>query len=200
MIKLRQKIKTLNEFLNIRNIENNYLTTLDGQIILFLKINPINTDLFSEEELINKMDSMSIEFSTEQYPYSIFVIPRRVDIADFVNEQQQLKKQLEDDISIQIVERRIVYTHELVSDKNIIENEFYLCIWTKDEENAKENLLKRANNWKQRLKNCDFETQILDKTDIILMVKSFTIPEFARKEGTDYRDNIVRIGRNIARI
>lgn len=200
MIKLRQKIKTLNEFLNIRNIENNYLTTLDGQIILFLKINPINTDLFSEEELINKMDSMSIEFSTEQYPYSIFVIPRRVDIADFVNEQQQLKRQLEDDISIQIVERRIVYTHELVADKNIIENEFYLCIWTKDEENAKENLLKRANNWKQRLKNCDFETQILDKTDIILMVKSFTIPEFARKEGTDYRDNIVRIGRNIARI
>lgn len=200
MIKLRQKIKTLNEFLNIKNIESNYLTTLDGQIILFLKINPINTDLFSEEELINKMDRMSIEFSTEQYPYSIFVIPRRVDIADFVNEQQQLKKQLEDDISIQIVEKRIVYTHELVADKNIIENEFYLCIWTKDEENAKENLLKRANNWKQRLKNCNFETHILEKTDIILMVKSFTIQEFARKEGTDYRDNIVRIGRNIARI
>ncbi len=200
LIKIKNKTKTLNEFLNIKNIEDNYLTTLDGQVILFIKICPINTELFSEEELENKMNSMSIEFSNEQYPYTFFIIPRKVDIADFVNEQQELKRKLQDDISIQIVEKRIICTHELVADKNIIENEFYLCIWTKDGENAIDNLLKRANNWKQRFKNCDYETEILNKSDIILMIKSFTIPEFARKEGTDYRDNIVRIGRKFARV
>lgn len=200
LIKLKQQAKTLNEFLNIKNIEESYLTTLDGQVILFMKVIPINTDLFSEEELENKMDSMSIEFSNEQYPYTILVIPRKVDIADFINEQQELKRKLQDDVTIQIVEKRIICTHELVADKNIIENEFYLCIWTKDGENAIENLIKRANNWKQRFKNCDFETKLLNKTDIILMVKSFTIPEFARKEGTDYRDNIVRIRRKVARV
>lgn len=200
LIKLKQQAKTLNEFLNIKNIEENYLTTLDGQVILFMKVIPINTDLFSEEELENKMDSMSIEFSNEQYPYTILVIPRKVDIADFINEQQELKRKLQDDVSIQIVEKRIICTHELVADKNIIENEFYLCIWAKDGENAIENLIKRANNWKQRFKNCDFEIELLNKTDIILLVKSFTIPEFARKEGTDYRDNIVRIRRKIARV
>lgn len=165
--------------------------------MLFMKIFPINTDLFSEEELINKMDSMSIEFSNEQNPYTIFVIPRKVDIADFINEQQELKKRLQDDASIQIVEKRIINTHELVADKNIIENEFYLCIWCKEGENAEENLIKRANNWKQRFKNCDFDTEVLIKTEIILMIKSFTIPEFARKEDTDYSDNIVTIRRKI---
>ena len=200
LIKIKNKTKTLNEFLNIKNIEDNYLTTLDGQVILFIKICPINTELFSEEELENKMNSMSIEFGNEQYPYTFFIIPRKVDIADFVNEQQELKRKLQDDVSIQIVEKRIICTHELVADKNIIENEFYLCIWTKDGENAIDNLLKRANNWKQRFKNCDYETEILNKSDIILMINSFTIPEFARKEGTDYRDNIVRIGRKFARV
>mgnify|MGYP004538253121 FL=1 len=200
LIKIKNKTKTLNEFLNIKNIEDNYLTTLDGQVILFIKICPINTELFSEEELENKMNSMSIEFSNEQYPYTFFIIPRKVDIADFVNEQQELKRKLQDDVGIQIVEKRIICTHELVADKNIIENEFYLCIWIKDGENAIDNLLKRANNWKQRFKNCDYETEILNKSDIILMIKSFTIPEFARKEGTDYRDNIVRIGRKFARV
>lgn len=156
LIKIKNKTKTLNEFLNIKNIEDNYLTTLDGQVILFIKICPINTELFSEEELENKMNSMSIEFSNEQYPYTFFIIPRKVDIADFVNEQQELKRKLQDDVSIQIVEKRIIYTHELVADKNIIENEFYLCIWTKNGENA--------------------------------------------IEGTDYRDNIVRIGRKFARV
>lgn len=199
-IKLKKQTKTLNEFLNIKDIEENYLTTLDEQIISFIKVFPINTELFSEEELENKMDTTSIEFSNEQYPYKIFIIPRKVDIVDFVNEQQELKKQLQDEISIQIVEKRIIFTHELVADKNIIENEFYLCIWEKQGENAKENLIKRANNWRQRLKNCDLESEILSKTDILLMVKSFTIPEFARKEDTNYRDNIVKIRREFARI
>lgn len=199
-IKLKNKIKTLNEFLNIKDIDENFLFTLDEQIILFLKILPINTDLFSEEELEFKMDSMSIEFCNEQYPYTIFVIPRKVDIADFVNEQQELKKQVQDEVSIQIVEKRIIHTHELVADKNIIENEFYLCIWDKFNENSKENLIKRANTWRKRFKKCDFETEILTKPEIILLVKSFTIPEFARKEGTDYRDNIVKIRRKFARI
>lgn len=197
LIKLKQQTKTLNEFLNIKNIKDSYLYTLDGHVMLFMKIFPINTDLFSEEELINKMDIMSIEFSNEQNPYTIFVIPRKVDIADFINEQQELKKRLQDDASIQIVEKRIINTHELVADKNIIENEFYLCIWCKEGENAEENLIKRANNWKQRFKNCDFDTEVLIKTEIILMIKSFTIPEFARKEDTDYSDNIVTIRRKI---
>lgn len=200
ILKLKRQTKTLNEFLNIKNIDDNYLYTLDGHIMLFIKVFPINTDLFSEEELANRMDRMSIEFSNEQNAYTIFVIPRKVNIADFINEQEELKKILQDDVSIQIVEKRIVGTHELVADKNIIENEFYLRIWCKDEENSKDNLNKRANNWKQRLKSCDFDTEILTKTEIILMIKSFTIPEFARKEDADYSDNIVTIRRKVARI
>ncbi len=199
-IKFKQKEKTLNEFLNIKNIENNFLTTLDGQVISFLKVSPINTELFSEEELENKMDSMSIEFSNEQQPYTIFVIPRKVDISDFVNEQQELRKGLQDETEIKIVEKRIISTHELVANKNIIESEFYLFIWDKEEENTRENLIKRANNWRQRLKKCDLETEILNETDIILLIKSFTIPEFARKEDTNYSDNIVKIRRRIDRI
>ena len=171
MIKIPSQIRLKTEFFEGYGIEELVKTIIVlciavviGYIIyLFTKITlistffvigsvviPINTDLFSEEELENKMDSMSIEFSNEQYPYTILVIPRKVDIADFINEQQELKRKLQDDVTIQIVEKRIICTHELVADKNIIENEFYLCIWTKDGENAIENLIKRANNWKQR--------------------------------------------------
>lgn len=199
VILIKNKDKTLNEFLNIKDIKENYLYTLDNQIINFIKIYPINTELFSEEELENKMDSMSIEFSDEQYPYTFFVIPRKVDITDYIKEQEELKKTIQDETSIKIVEKRIIATHELVADKNIIENEFYLCIWNDFAEDVKEKLNKRAKVWTQRLKNCGFESEILEKTQIILLVKSFTIPEFARKEDTNYDDNIVKIRRKIAR-
>ena len=65
--------KSLNEFLNIKKIEDKYLYTLDKQIISFIRVYPINTELFSEEELIQKMNSSSVEFSNEQQPYTIFI-------------------------------------------------------------------------------------------------------------------------------
>ena len=199
VIIIKNKNKSLNEFLNIKNIDENFLYTLDNKVITFIKVYPINTELFSEEELENKMDSMSVEFSNEQYPYSIFVIPRKVDISEYVKEQEELKKNIQDEISIKIVEKRIIATHELVADKNIIENEFYLYIWEEDSDNVKEKILKRANSWRKRFKDCGFETEILEKTQIILLAKSFTIPEFARKESVDYDDSIVRIRRRSAR-
>ena len=199
VIIIKNKNKSLNEFLNIKNIDENFLYTLDNKVITFIKVYPINTELFSEEELENKMESMSVEFSNEQYAYSIFVIPRQADITEYVKEQEELKKNIQDEISIKIVEKRIIATHELVADKNIIENEFYLYIWEEDSDNVKEKILKRANNWRKRFKDCGFETEILEKTQIILLAKSFTIPEFARKESVDYDDSIVRIRRRSAR-
>lgn len=196
-IRKNKKEITLNEFLNIKDIpkDKNYLITKDGEKILFIRVNPINIELLSEEEMEAKMDLMSIEFSNEQYPYKILVIPRTVDISEHIIEQEKLKNMSDDETSKSIIENRIRFTTNLVADKDIIENEFYILIWNRDSEGSELELNKRANNWISRLRNCDLEGEVLNEKDIILLAKSFTIPEFARKEGTDYRDNIVQIKR-----
>lgn len=198
IIKLFQRNKntqSLNEFLNIKNIKENYLYTLDEQVISFVKVNPMNIELLSDKELETKMDSSSIEFSNEQYPYKIIVVPRAVDISDYIREQEELRNKLTDDICIEIINNRIISTTEMIENKNIIENEFYIMIFDANKDNIEIELNKRANNWISRLKNCGLKSEILEERDIILLVKSFTIPEFARTEGTDYRDNIVQIKR-----
>lgn len=198
IIKLFQKNKntqSLNEFLNIKDIKRNYLYTLDEQVISFIKVNPMNIELLSDKELESKMDFASIEFSNEQFPYKIIVIPRAVDISDYIREQEELRNKLTDDVCIEIINNRIISTTEMIENKNIIENEFYIMIFDANKENIEIELNKRANNWISRLKNCGLKSEILEERDIILLVKSFTIPEFARTEGTDYRDNIVQIKR-----
>ena len=57
----------------------------------------------SDSELESKMDANSIEFSSEQYPYKIMVIPRAVDISEHIREQEQLKKTLDDEVCIEII-------------------------------------------------------------------------------------------------
>lgn len=197
IIKLfKKKTKqTLNEFLNIKDIKGNYLYTLDEQVISFIKVNPMNIELLSDKELESKMDFASIEFSNEQFPYKIIVIPRAVDISDYIREQEELRSKLTNDVCIEIINNRIISTTEMIENKNIIENEFYIMIFDANKDNIEIELNKRANNWISRLKNCGLKSEVLEERDIILLVKSFTIPEFARTEGTDYRDNIVQIKR-----
>ena len=176
-------------------IKKYYLYTLDNQIIAFIKVNPINIELLSDSELESKMDANSIEFSSEQYPYKIMVIPRAVDISEHIREQEQLKKTLDDEVCIEIINNRIIATSEIVENKNIIENEFYIMLYDNYRDNIELELNKRVNSWINRLNNCELKCEVLEERDIILLIKSFTIPEFARMEGTDYLDNIVKIKR-----
>ena len=187
--------QSLNEFLNIKDIRNNYLYTLDNQVIVFIKVNPINIELLSDLELERKMDFEAVEFSNEQYPYKIMIIPRAVDISEHIREQEELKKNLDNDVCIEIINNRIIATTEMVENKNIIENEFYIMLYDNAKDNIEHELNKRVNSWINRLSNCDLKSEVLEERDIILLIKSFTIPEFARTEETNYTDNIVKIKR-----
>ena len=84
----KEEEQSLNEFLNVKNIKENFLYTLDGQVIQFIKVEPINIELLTDDELESKMNFSSIEFSEEQQPYKILVIPRAVDISEHIEEQE----------------------------------------------------------------------------------------------------------------
>lgn len=185
--------QSLNEFLNVKNIKESFLYTLDGHVIQFIKVEPINIELLTDDELESKMNFSSIEFSEEQQPYKILVIPGAVDISEHIEEQEELKRKIDDDVGIEIINNRIISTTEIVENKNIIENEFYIMIYDSNKDNIENELMKRANNWINRLKNCGYRSNLLYEREIILLIKSFTIPEFARSEGTDYDDSIVQI-------
>ena len=89
---------SLNEFLNIADItEEGYVITIDGYILMFLNIKPQNFELLSEQELENKMNYMSVEFSNEQYPYKILIMPKILDISDNIKEQETLKQMINND-------------------------------------------------------------------------------------------------------
>ena len=116
--------QSLNEFLNVKDIKGSILYTLDGHVIQFIKVEPINIELLTDDELESKMNFSSIEFSEEQQPYKILVIPRAVDISEHIEEQEELKRKIDDTVGIEIINNRIISTTEIVENKNIIENEF----------------------------------------------------------------------------
>ncbi len=190
----KQKDISLNEFLNIADIEDNYITTIDGFILMILNIKAQNFGLLSEQELVNKMNSMSVEFANERYPYKILVIPKIVDITETIKEQEELKQKVNNEIFREIIENRINFLQNFVSDKEIIENDFFLIIWEKESEKTKIELQKRANNWKNRLRNCELKSEILNKEELIFLIKTFNLPIY-KNEDNDYKNHISKIDR-----
>ena len=190
----KQKDISLNEFLNIADIEDNCITTIDGFILMILNIKAQNFGLLSEKELVNRMNSMSVEFSNERYPYKILVIPKIVDITETIKEQEELKQKVDNEIFREIIENRINFLQNFVSDKEIIENDFFLIIWEKESEKAKIELQKRANNWKNRLRNCELKSEILNKEELIFLIKTFNLTSY-KNEDNDYKNHISKIDR-----
>ncbi len=198
--KILNKIKnkkdiSLNEFLNIADItEDNCITTIDGFELMILNIKPQNYGLLSEQELISKMNSMSVEFANERYPYKILSMPKIVDITETIKEQEELRKKATNKNYTKIIDNRINYLKSFVSNKEIIENDFFLIIWEKESEKAKIELQKRANNWKNRFRNCELKSEILNKEELIYLVKTFNIPNY-KNEDNDYENHITKIDR-----
>ena len=190
----KQKDISLNEFLNIADIEDNCITTIDGFILMILNIKAQNFGLLSEKELVNRMNSMSVEFSNERYPYKILIIPKIVDITETIKEQEELKQKVDNVIFREIIENRINFLQNFVSDKEIIENDFFLIVWEKESEKAKIELQKRANNWKNRLRNCELKSEILNKEELIYLIKTFNLPNY-KDEDNDYKNHISKIDR-----
>ena len=190
----KQKDISLNEFLNIADIEDNYITTIDGFILMILNIKAQNFGLLSEKELVNRMNSMSVEFSNERYPYKILVIPKIVDITETIKEQEELKQKVDNEIFREIIENRINFLQNFVSDKEIIENDFFLIIWEKESEKAKIELQKRASNWKNRLRNCELKSEILNNEELIYLIKTFNLPNY-KDEYNGYKNHISKIDR-----
>ena len=190
----KKKDISLNEFLNIADIEDNYITTIDGFILMILNIKAQNFGLLSEKELVNRMNSMSVEFSNERYPYKILIIPKIVDITETIKEQEELKQKVDNVIFREIIENRINFLQNFVSDKEIIENDFFLIIWEKETEKAKIELQKRANNWKNRLRNCELKSEILNKEELIFLIKTFNLTSY-KNEDNDYKNHISKIDR-----
>ena len=190
----KQKDISLNEFLNIADIEDNCITTIDGFILMILNIKAQNFGLLSEKELVNRMNSMSVEFSNERYPYKILIIPKIVDITETIKEQEELKQKVDNEIFREIIENRINFLQNFVSDKEIIENDFFLIIWEKESEKAKIELQKRASNWKNRLRNCELKSEILNNEELIYLIKTFNLPNY-KDEDNDYKNHISKIDR-----
>lgn len=184
--KIQKENLNANHFLNIRAIENNFLYTIDGQILGYLKIYPENCKLMTADEQMGHALRLVSNFSSEVKPFKIFFTNRPVDLQKNQDYQTYLMEKETNSQKFALLNQRSRAFGILSTTGRALESEIYLIMWEQVDEYVEDELLKRLEEMKQRLSNSGYRTEILEKDKIIQLVQSYLLPDVAYTEDKYY--------------
>lgn len=188
IFKLKEKIKTCNEELNIKDIKNNFLYTKDDNVMCYIKIQPLNLYLLSNKEQELIIRQLSAELSSETKELKFFSIARPVDVGDLIEDLQEIANNCLDQIQKDLLKKHINETVRLTFTGEAVERQNFLIISEPIGDYAEKDLLKRGMELVNKLANCNVKSEILEEQYIIQLCSGFTNMNFAFKEDSDYED------------
>lgn len=184
-----------NLFLNIKDIKNNFLYTLDDKVICYLKVFPKNCKLLSKEEQYNHARVLTSNLASELKQFKVFSTNRPVDLQKNQDFQAKLMDKETNSTKFALLNKRQKSFGFLSTTGKALESETFIIIWEKDDDNVEQNLIKRINDLKMKFTNSGYTTKILEEKEIIQLVDSYTNPSFAYSEDQNYLEGITELQR-----
>ncbi|GKX31370.1 hypothetical protein SH1V18_38500 [Vallitalea longa] len=189
--KLSQSQITANEFINVKDIRDKYLYTLDGQIFMYIKIHPISIDLLSQREKEQLTKNLTAELSSEREPFKFIAVSRPVDISNVTNNFMNLISATNDRVRKKLLRNEILSMSEYALSGEVVERQFYLMIW--DKEKNESDLYKRCSILKEKFNSVNIDVDILNEQDIIRLCNLINNPAYVHLEDCEYERAIARI-------
>lgn len=180
---------TANRFLNIKDIQGNFLYTIDGKVLAYLKIYPKNCKLMSKEEQKNHAQILTRNFASELKPFKLYFTNRPVNLQRNQDYQAELMDKEKNALKFSLQGKRSRSFGNLSVRGKALESEIYLIVWGENTEYIEQDLMKRLNDLKMKFTNSGYRTEILEERLIIQLVNSYTNPDVAYIENQDYLES-----------
>lgn len=180
---------TANKFLNIKDIQGNFLYTIDGKVLAYLKIYPKNCKLMSKEEQKNHAQILTRNFASELKPFKLYFTNRPVNLQRNQDYQAELMDKERNALKFSLQGKRSRGFGNLSVRGKALESEIYLIVWGENTEYIEQDLIKRLNDLKMKFANSGYRTEILEERLIIQLVNSYTNPDVAYIENQDYLES-----------
>ena len=180
---------TANRFLNIKDIQGNFLYTIDGKVLAYLKIYPKNCKLMSKEEQKSHAQILTRNFASELKPFKLYFTNRPVNLQRNQDYQAELMDKEKNALKFSLQGKRSRSFGNLSVRGKALESEIYLIVWGDNTEYIEQDLIKRLNDLKMKFTNSGYKTEILEERLIIQLVNSYTNPDVAYIENQNYLES-----------
>jgi hypothetical protein len=167
---------TANEFINVKDIKDRFLYTRDGQIIVYIKINPISIDLFSDTEKEQMCRALTAELSSTRKPFKFLAVSRPVDISPLISEYTQLLSETNDQKQKELLRNEMMVMSNYAISGEVIERQFYIMLWDKYQEGIERDLLKEARVFVSKWEDSNIACDILSEKEIVRLCNLINNP------------------------
>lgn len=180
--KKQRSIITAQEVVNVKNIEDMFLYTNDNYIISYIKVQPIATELLTEEELRNLAVELTEEFARDRQAFKFLAISKPVDIAPLINEYSELLSNSKDQIQKNLLRNEIRVITDFSLGGEVVEREFYYMLWTSVRDGAEKELRKRTNDLAKNINGAGIGATVLKRNQIIKLCNLVNNPALSSIE------------------
>jgi len=167
---------TANEFINVKDIKDRFLYTRDGQIIAYIKINPISIDLFSDTEKEQMCRALTAELSSIRKPFKFLAVSRPVDISPLINEYTQLLSETNNQKQKELLRNEMMVMSNYAISGEVIERQFYIMLWDKYQKNVEKDLLKECREFVSKFESANVSCAIIKEQEIVRLCNLINNP------------------------
>jgi hypothetical protein len=177
-----QQQQTAQEFVNVKDIHDKFLYTRDGQVIAYLKINPISIDLFSEMEKEQICRVLTAELSSIQKPFKFLAVSRPVDITPLVNEYTALLAETTDQRQKELLRNEMMVMSNYAVSGEVVERQFYIMLWTRFRAGIEQDLLKECREFCNKFESANIGCDIIKEHEIVRLCNLVNNPAYTHLE------------------
>lgn len=188
---------SVQEFINVKDIDNTFLYTKDGYLISYIKVPPIRLELLSKSEKRNLCDTLTTELSMDKEPWKFIAVSRPLDIYPLINHYLDLKNESLDPIQKDLLQKEIESLSNYAADGDVVERQFYFLLWIKYRDGADRDLQKRAIEFAGHFQAAGINAEVLNKQDIISLCNLVHNPAYITTEDLDVAPIIPILGGGI---
>lgn len=183
--KTGEKKGTAQYFLNVSDIKDNILYTLDGYKHIFIELEPICIDLLNTNDMKTFIKNLISEISKLNIEFDIFGISQPFDIETLKEQYEDLILKADNDIRRTLLRNSLNEITKYGESDSIVERKFYLIIRGLTNENE---LIKQAETLMDCFKNSGMVVYRLKDNEIKRLINLFnniTTYNYDNLENTD---------------
>ena len=162
-------LKTAQEFMNVKDIRDQYLYTNDGIVLMFLRLPAISIDLYSKAEKKNLIKQLTI--------------------SPLISDMQGMLKAA-DDVRKELLRQEILEMSGYALSGEIVERQFYISIWEKYEEGIEKELARKTALLGEKFSINSIHCESLKEKEIIRLMNIVNNPSYIHLEDTEFGASI----------
>lgn len=175
----KQKNDSAQKWLPVSDVNNSFLKRRDNQLVVAIRITPINIDLLSDGEKKRKiavLDEVFNGLGINRIPFQIFCIGKPVDLDSYIVKLQSLSQNTDNVMRKRILQNGIRQAAYYATSGETLDRGFYLILYQETSSTAEIELMGRANEITMGLNTVGLQSEICSDKQILEMLLLFTHP------------------------